>query len=184
MCLQLIATPKKNFKVTNLLGLSKYNKFLVYGNKMVFYDSKYREEEHIQKNQVKDDNFPIKVDFNTYYQQFFVTTFKDVRVFNKKGVLYKCYKKLTANEHFDGDTKIKYFLFENNYRKFYLDFINGAIMQFNAGNGSLIKPINEEEIERDGIQTYKYDHIKEISSMFYYYDYGNEGDIYFNFNRR
>ena len=176
LCLQLIATPKKNFKVTNILGLSKYNKFLVYGNKMIFYDSKYREEEHIQKNQVKDDNYPIKVDFNTYYQQFFVTTFKDVRVFNKDGVLYKCYKKLTSNEHFEGDTKIKYFLFENNYRKFYLGFTNGAIMQFNAGNGSLIKPINEEEIERDGIQTYKYDHIKEITSMFYYYDYGNEGD--------
>ena len=60
--------------------------------------------------------------------------------------------------------------------KFYLGFSNGAIMQFNAGNGSLIKPINEEEIEKDGIQTYKYDHTKEITSMFYYYDYKQNED--------
>ena len=176
LCLQLIPPSKKNFKVVNLLVLNKYNKFVVYGNKMLFYDAKFREEEHQQKNQVKDDNYPIKVDFNYYYQQFFVTTFKDVRVYTKDGKLYKCYKKLTQNEHFENDVKIKYFLFENNYRKFYLGFSNGAIMQFNAGNGSLIKPINEEEIEKDGIQTYKYDHIKEITSLFYFYSYGSEDD--------
>ena len=172
LCLQLIPTPKKNWKVVNLLNINKYNKFAVYGNKMVFYDAKYKEEEDIkEKNQAKDDNYPIKVEYNTYYQSFFVTTFRDVRVYNKEGNLYKNYKKLINNEHFEGDVSIKFFLFENNYRKFYLGFSNGAIMQFNAGNGSLIKPINEEEIEKDGIQTYKYDHTKEITSMFYYYDY-------------
>ena len=174
LCLQLIPTPKKNFKVSNLLNFPKYNKFIVYGNKMIFYDAKYREEEHKQKNLVKDDNYPIKVDFNKYYQQFFVTTFKDVRIYNKDGVLFKCFKKLNQNDHFEPDTRIKYLLFEDNYRKFYLGFSNGAIMQFNAGNGSLIKAINEEEIEKDGIQTYKYDHSKEISSMFYFYDYSSD----------
>ena len=34
-CLQLIVTPKKNFKVTNLLSLAKYNKFMVFGNKII-----------------------------------------------------------------------------------------------------------------------------------------------------
>ena len=174
LCLQLIPTPKKNFKVTTLLNFPKYNKFIVYGNKMIFYEAKYREEEHKQKNLVKDDNYPLKVDFNKYYQQFFVTTFKDVRIYNKDGVLFKCFKKLKENEHFEPDTRIKYLIFEDNYRKFYLGFSNGAIMQFNAGNGSLIKPINEEEIEKDGIQTYKYDHSKEITSMFYFYDYSGE----------
>ena len=174
LCLQLIPTPKKNFKVSNLLIFPKYNKFIVYGNKMIFYDAKYREEETKQKNQVKDDNYPLKVDFNKYYQQFFVTTFKDVRIYNKDGVLFKCFKKLKENDHFEQDTRIKFLLFEDNYRKFYLGFSNGAVMQFNAGNGSLIKPINEEETEKDGIQTYKYDHFKEISSMFYYYDYSSD----------
>ena len=136
---------------------------------MIFYEAKYREEEHKQKNMVKDDNYPLKVDFNTYYQQFFVTTFKDVRTHNKDGVLFKCFKKLKDNDHFEPDTRIKYLIFEDN-----LGFSNGAIMQFNAGNGSLIKAINEEEIEKDGIQTYKYDHSKEISSMFYFYDYSSE----------
>ena len=81
-----------DLKVSNILNFPKYNKFIVYGNKMIFYEAKYREEEHKQKNMVKDDNYPLKVYFNTYYQQFFVTTFKDVRIYNKDGVLFKCFK--------------------------------------------------------------------------------------------
>ena len=169
-CLQLIVTPKKNFKVTNLLSLAKYNKFMVYGNKIIYYDANYKEDEHEQKNNSNDDNFPIKVEFNRYYQQFFVTTFRDIRVYTKEANLYKTYKKLISNEHFDSDTVIKDFIFENNYRKFYLGFSNGAIMQFNAGNGSLIKAINEHETEKDGTQTYTYSHTKDISSLYYYYD--------------
>ena len=73
------------------------------------------------------------------------------------------------NDHFEAEPKIKYFLFENNYRKFYVGYSNGAIMQYNAGNGSLIKPINEREIEKEGMQIYAYSHTKEISSLYYYY---------------
>ena len=173
-CLQLIVSPKKNFKVTNLLSLPKYNKFMVYGNKIIYYDANYKEEENEQKNNTNDDNFPIKIEFNRYYQQFFVTTFRDIRVYTKEGNLYKTYKKLISNEHFDSDTVIKDFIFENNYRKFYLGFSNGAIMQFNAGNGSLIKAINEHEIEKDGTPTYSYSHTKDISSLYYYYDDSQE----------
>ena len=170
ICLQLIPTPKKNLKINNLLNLPKFNKFLIFGNKIIYYDAHYKEETNIQKNTIKDDNYPIKVEYNKYYQQFFVTTFKDVRVYNKDGQLYKCYKKLITNEHFEPETTIREFLFENNYRKFYLGFSNGAIMQFNAGNGSLIKAINESEEDKDGILTYVYSHTKEITSLFYYYD--------------
>ena len=173
-CLQLIVTPKKNFKVTNLLSLAKYNKFMVYGNKIIYYDANYKEEESEQKNSSNEDNYPIKVEFNRYYQQFFVTTFRDIRVYNKDGNLFKTYKKLVSNEHFDSDTVIKDFIFENNYRKFYLGFSNGAIMQFNAGNGSLIKAINEQEIEKDGTQVYNYSHSKDISSLYYFYDDSQE----------
>ena len=173
-CLQLIVTPKKNFKVTNLLSLAKYNKFMVFGNKIIYYDPNYKEEENEQKIQTNDDNYPIKIEFNRYYQQFFVTTFRDIRVYTKDGNLYKTYKKLISNEHFDSDIVIKDFLFENNYRKFYLGFSNGAIMQFNAGNGSLIKSINEHEIEKDGTQVYNYSHTKEISSLYYFYDDSKE----------
>ena len=169
ICLQVIPTPKKNFKVANLLCLPKYNKFLVFGNKIIYYDAKYKEEENIQKNQVKDDNYPIKIEYNKYYQQFFVVTFRDVRVYDKEGNLFKVYRKITLNDHFDNEPKIKYFIFENNFRKFYVGYSNGAIMQFNAGNGSLIKPINEKEMEKDGLQTFVYSHTKEITSLYYYF---------------
>ena len=172
--MQLIVSPKKNFKVTNLLSLAKYNKFMVFGNKIIYYDANYKEEENEQKNNQNDDNYPIKIEFNRYYQQFFVTTFRDIRVYTKEGNLYKTYKKLINNEHFDSDTVIKDFIFENNYRKFYLGFSNGAIMQFNAGNGSLIKAINEHEIEKDGTQIYSYSHTKDISSLYYFYDDSQE----------
>ena len=169
-CLQLIVSPKKNFKVTNILCMPKFNKFFVFGNKIIYYDANYKEEEKEIKSQISDDNYPIKVEFNRYYQQFFVTTFKDIRVYSKDGNIYKTYKKLISNEHFDSDTVIRDFIFENNYRKFYIGFSNGAIMQFNAGNGSLIKAINEHEVEKDGGQNYSYSHFKEISSLYYYHD--------------
>ena len=176
LCLQTIETPKKNFAISGLINLSKYNKFIVYGNKIIYYDAKYREEDHVQSNDAVDENYPIKVEYNKYYQQFFITTFRDVRVYTKDGVLFKMYKKLTANEHFETDVKIKYFLFEDNYRKFYVGFSNGAIMQFNAGNGSLIKPINEIEVEKEGIQTYTYSHTKEITSLYFYNDDDNNNE--------
>ena len=174
ICLQVIPTPKKNFKVVNLLCMPKFNKFLVFGNKIIYYDAKYKEEENIQKNQLKDDNYPIKIEYNKYYQQFFVVTFRDVRVYDKDGNLFKVYRKLTLSDHFDNEPKIKYFIFENNFRKFYLGYSNGAIMQFNAGNGSLIKAINEKEIEKDGIQTYVYSHSKEITSLYFYHSEEDE----------
>ena len=47
-------------------------------------------------------------------------------------------------------------------------------MQFNAGNGSLIKAINEKEVEKDGIPTYVYSHSKEITSLYFYQGEENE----------
>ena len=176
LCLQTIETPKKNFMISGLLTLPKYNKFIIYGNKVMYYDAKYREEDHILSNDVLEENYPIKVEFNKYYQQFFISTFRDVRVYTKDGNLFKNYKKLTSNEHFENDVKIKSFIFEDNYRKFYVGFSNGAIMQFNAGNGSLIKPVNEIEVEKDGIQSYIYSHSKEVTSMYYYNDDDNNNE--------
>ena len=176
LCLQTIETPKKNFLISGILNLSKINKFVVYGNKIMYYDAKYREEDHVQSNDVVDENYPIKVEFNKYYQQFFISTFRDVRVYTNEGNLFKMYKKLTTNEHFETDVKIKSFIFEDNYRKFYIGFSNGAIMQFNAGNGSLIKPVNEIEIEKDGIQSYVYSHSKEITSLYFYNDDDNDNE--------
>ena len=178
LCLQLISPPRKKCKVINLLGLFKYNKFMVYGNKIIYYDAKYKEEDAIETNKVKDDNYPVKIEYNYYYQQFFVATFKDIRVYSKEGELFKIYKKLNINEHFDNnDVKIKNFIFENNYRKFYVGFSNGAIMQFNAGNGSLVKPINEKEIEKDGIQIFEYSHSKDISSLFFYKNENDDNNL-------
>ena len=176
LCLQTIESPKKNFVISGILGLSKYNKFIIYGNKIIYYDAKYREEDHVVSNENVDENYPIKVEFNKYYQQFFVTSFRDVSVYNKDGNLFKVYSKLIKNEHFDTEVKIKSFIFDDNYRKFYLGFSNGAILLFNAGNGSLIKPINETEVEKDGIQFFTYSHTKEVTSMYYYNDEDNNNE--------
>ena len=175
LCLQMIPLTKKNLKVNNLIFLNKLNRFIIYGNKMLFYDSKYKEKKNIEKNFENEENYPLKVCYNKYYQQFFITTTKDIRIYNKYGELEKTFRKCRENEHFENEVKIRYFTFENKYRKFYLGFSNGAIMQYNAGNGSLIKSINENEIEKEGIQTFSYDHKKDISSLFFFYQY-NEND--------
>ena len=172
LCLQMITPNKKNVKVCGLLFMPKLNQFTVYGNKMMYYEPKFIEVDKKETHCTADNTvFPIKVDFNKYYQELYVTTTKDVRVYDKHGEFVKVFKKSTENDHFDNDVRIKCFIFENNYRKFYLGFSNGAVMQYNAGNGSLIKAINESEIEKDGIQTFKYDHSKEISALFYFYQF-------------
>ena len=176
LCLQTIESKNKNFVISGILGLPKYNKFAIYGNKIIYYDAKYREEDHVSNEENTDDIYPIKVEFNKYYQQFFIISSRDVCVYNKEGNLFKVYSKLVKNEHFELDVKIKSFIFDDHYRKFYLGYSNGAILLFNAGNGSLIKPINETEAEKDGIQYFTYSHTKEVTSMYYYNDEDNDNE--------
>ena len=172
-CLQSIPVSKKNFTVNGILIMHRINKFIVYGNSMLFYDSKYRDKKE-DKNELREDvNYPIKISYNKYYQHFYVTTNKDIRIFNKNGILEKIFKKCIENENFELGTKIKYFTFEDNHRKFYLSFSNGAIMQYNAGNGSLIKSINQYEIEKEGITYFKYQHTKDVSSLFFFHQKRN-----------
>ena len=170
-CLQSIPVTKKNFFANGLLMMNKINKFIVYGKIMLFYDSKYKVD--IKKKSENSDlgdeiNYPIKICYNKYYQHFYVTTLKDIRIFNKYGELEKTFRKCVENENFDFGVKIRNFIFEDHFRKFYLSFSNGAVMQYNAGNGSLIKPINQYEIEKEGIIYFKYTHTKDASSLYFF----------------
>ena len=167
ICLQSIPNSKKNISINGLIIMGKINKFVTYGNNISFYDAKYKEENENFDNH--EENHPIKICFNKYYQQFYVATLNDIQIYDKYGNLDKRFKKLIENEHFDSDTKIRNFIFDSNYRKFYVGFSNGAIIQYNAGNGSAIKIINQIEYEKNGILYYKYFHDKDISSLFFYY---------------
>jgi WD40 repeat protein len=165
-CLQLIPQEKKNFKMSRLLSLPKYNKFILYGNKIIFFDPNYRDTDIKPKNQKVEDNYPIRVEFNQYYMSFYVCTMKDVKIYSSvDGQLVKSFKSLRSNTQ--QDSKIKYFTFEDRNRKFYLGFSNGAVHQFNAGNGSLIKKIGEYEIEKDGIAETRNNHSSDIASIYY-----------------
>ena len=172
--LQLIPQEKKNFKVNKLICLNKLNKIILYGNKLLFLDPKYIEIEDKPKNQKAEDNYPIKVVFNKYFLTFYVATMKDVKIYSSKnGELIKSLKSLRANIS-DQEVKIKQFLLDESDRKFYLGFNNGAIQQFNAGNGSLIKRIGENEEEKDGISTTTYDHTQDIVDLYIYSDKAQE----------
>lgn len=165
--LQLISQEKKNFKINKLLCLHKLNKIILYGNKIIFLDPKYTEIDDKPKQSKSEENYPIKVSFNSYFLNFYVTTSKDVKIYSSKnGELIKSFRSLKAHLN-DTDSKIKQFLFDEGDRKFYLGFSNGAIQQFNAGNGSLIKKIGENEEEKDGITTTKYDHNGDIVDLYF-----------------
>ena len=176
-CLQNIPITKRNFSASGLLMMDKINKFIVFGRVMLFFESKYKEIENKIDvlDEVEEINYPIKISFNKYYQHFYVTTLKDIRIYNKNGELEKTFKKCIENENFEPGVKIKNFLFEAHYRKFYLSFSNGAVMQYNAGNGSLIKPINQYDIEKEGIIYYKYTHTKDVASL-YFFDQERESE--------
>ena len=168
ICLQSIPNSKKNITVNGLLIMGKINKFVYYGNNITFYDAKYNEEKD-NINEHNEENHPIKICYNKYYQQFYVATLNDIKIYNKYGNLDKRFKKIVKNEFFENGTSICDFIFDNNYRKFYVGFSNGAIVQYNAGNGSAIKIINQIEYERNGILYYKYHHSKDITQIFFYH---------------
>ena len=170
--LQLIPQEKKNFKVNKLLCMSKYNRFFLYGNKIIFFDPKYRDTDIKPKNQKVEENYPIKVGFNKYFLTFYVCTMKDVKIYSSKnGELINSLKSLKQNVNQPTEAKIKQFLFDKGDRKFYLGFSNGAIQQFNAGNGSLIKKIGENEEEKEGITNIKYDHTQDIVDFYFDHEY-------------
>ena len=52
------------------------------------------------------------IGFNKYYQHFYVTTLKDIRIYNQNGELEKIFKKCVENENFENGVKIQNFLFE------------------------------------------------------------------------
>ena len=168
ICLQSIPNTKKNISVNGLIIMHKINKFVVFGNNMSFFESKYKEVSENAEDSL-EENYPIKISYNKYYQQFYVATLTDIKIFDKYGALNKRFKKLLENEHFESGTKIRDFIFDINFRKFYVGFSNGAIIQYNAGNGSAIKIINQIEYEKNGILYYKYYHSKDISNIYYYY---------------
>ena len=168
ICLQSIPNIRKNIVINGLLVMNKLNKFVIYGNNMSFLDSKYKEDQENSEDFL-EENHPIKISYNKYYQEFYVATTTDIKIFDKYGNLSKRFKKLLENEHFEMGTKIRDFIFDINFRKFYVGFSNGAIIQYNAGNGSAIKIINQIEYERNGILYYKYHHTKDISNIYYYY---------------
>ena len=168
ICLQSIPNTKKNLTVNGLLIMNKINKFIIFGNNMTFFESKYKENNE-ESDDFLEENHPIKISYNKYYQQFYVATMTDMKIYDKYGALSKRFKKLLENEHFEIGTKIRDFIFDINYRKFYIGFSNGAIIQYNAGNGSAIKVINQIEYEKNGILYYKYHHSKDITNIYYYY---------------
>jgi hypothetical protein len=162
--LQTLQVDQKILVVNQLLYINKYNRFVVYGNKMIFYDQKYSESEISKASKQKNEiNYPIQCEFNKYHMNFFVATLKDIRIYSSvNGNLIYVFKKFLEQERFDKETNIRCFCFDYQYRLLYLGFSNGTVQQFNAGNGSLIKPINEYEVERDGMSTIKTHHTKDV----------------------
>lgn len=167
-CLQSIASDKKNLIINQLLYMSKYNKFIIYGNKMIFYDAKYQDSEIAKQTEEQVEiNYPFQCEFNKYYMRFYIATMKDLRIYSSEnGNLIYVFKKFMDQERFDIDTKIRCFSFDYRHRLIYIGFSNGTVQQFNSGNGSLIKPINEYEIEKDGISSIKTHHTQDVTSMF------------------
>ena len=154
ICLQSIPNSKINITINGILIMREINKFVVFGNNLSFYDSKYSEEN--DNNELYEENHPVKICYNKYYQQFYVCTLNEIRIYNSQGKLDKIFKKIIENGFFENETKIRDFIFDNNHRKFYLGFSNGALIQYNAGNGSIIKIINQIQNEKNNIIFYNY----------------------------
>jgi hypothetical protein len=81
ICLQSIPNSKKNISINGLVIMGKLNKFVTFGNNLTFYDAKYKEQkESLVDNQ--EENHPIKICYNKYYQQFYVITLNDIKIYD------------------------------------------------------------------------------------------------------
>ena len=175
LCLQTILYEKKNIKIQGLCYIKKYNRFCIYGNKMIFYDQKYNEIINNNNNKNNNDeentNYPIQCEFNKYHMNFYISTLKEIRVYSTmNGTLIHIFRKFMDQNRFNNlNTKIKCFCFDYQHRLIYIGFNNGTVQQFNAGNGSLIKSINEYEVEKNGLTFIKTHHTNEVTDMFLFW---------------
>ena len=72
-CLQVLTQDKKKFECNGLCIIPKSRKFLMYGRRMVLFDTAGDKLEANENNKT-EDAFPFQVEFNTYYKTFVAAT--------------------------------------------------------------------------------------------------------------
>jgi hypothetical protein len=93
ICLQSITNTKRNLTINGLLIMGKINKFVMFGNNLSFFEAKYKDQKDSLYD-MNEENHPIKVSYNKYYQQFYVTTLNDIKIYNNNGSLDKRFKNI------------------------------------------------------------------------------------------
>ena len=63
ICLQSIPNTRKNIVVNGLLIMHRINKFIIYGNNLTFFDSKYKDDKD-DPDDLYEENHPIKICYN------------------------------------------------------------------------------------------------------------------------
>lgn len=137
-CLQIIPHDRGKIEVSKLITISKLDKFIVAGRRLVWYELA---KDSINKDGYKDVN-PLIVDFNTYFLQFVILTKNDLRMYDcTTGKLKKIF---TDIQDARTESELSSMVLDFRNRIFFVGDNSGAIRAYNCANGGLLKKVNSE----------------------------------------
>ncbi len=148
---QVITQAHKRFFCNGLCVLGAEHKFVIYGRRMIMYDTVLG---RVGKSEIRpaDDAYPFRVEFNTYYKSFVIATKMDVRIHDcSNGQLVKIFANFAHDERAG---EITGFCMDGKHRKFYVGDAYGSVRAYNVSNGVFIKAVGEEEymVSVDAVQ--------------------------------
>lgn len=137
-CLQIIAHDRGKIEVSKLVTITKHDKFIVAGRRLIWYEQL---KDSVMKMNYKDVN-PIQVEFNTYYLQFVVLTKYDMRIYDcVSGKLRKIYTEIQDP---NTESELSTMVLDHRNRIFTIGDNSGSIRAYNFANGALMKNITGE----------------------------------------
>ena len=138
LCLQIITHEKGKIEVSRLVTITKHDKFIVAGRRLIWYE--LLKDSMIKTNY--NDVVPILVEFNNYYLQFIVLTKYDLRIYDcVTGKLRKIY---TDVQDLRTESELSALVLDHRNRICILGDNSGSIRAYNFANGALMKHINGE----------------------------------------
>jgi len=137
-CLQVIANDKGKIEVTKLITITKYDKFVVAGRRLAWYE--LHKESSLKST--AQDIVPICAGLNTYYMEFVVVTKYDIRIYDSfNGRLKKIYGEVQDPKT---EAELSTFCFDHRHRIFLVGDSSGSIRAYNFSNGAMMREILPE----------------------------------------
>lgn len=175
-CLQIIPHERGKTEVSKLVTLNKYDKFIVAGRRLVWFDM----HEDSGNKGYKEVN-PIHIEFNSYFFQLFVLTKYDLRIYDcSTGRLRKIFTDIQDSRT---ESELSAMIMDFRNRILFIGDNSGSIRAYNCANGALIKKVSSDtkdniiEFEPEMVKKEEEKKQKDLNSEISAFHFCNEDKI-------